>query len=135
MRILLDTNVVLDVLLKRVPWVNAASTIWQAIDDKQIDGYIAACTLTDIFYIARRLTDKSKAQAAVQVCLDAFHICPVEASTIEMALTLSGTDFEDNVQTAGAMQSNLEVIITRDPSGFEATTIPIMTLTNSSPNI
>jgi predicted nucleic acid-binding protein len=122
MRILLDTNIVLDVLLKRNPWVNTASIIWQAIDDKQIDGYIVACTLTDIFYIARRLTT----QTAVQICLNAFHICPVEQETLEKALTLPGNDFEDNVQIASAIQSNLEAIITRDPSGFSATNVPIM---------
>lgn len=112
MRTLLDTNVVLDVLLKRSSWLKTSSAIWQAVDDEQIDGYIGACTLTDIFYIARRLTNKAKAHAVIQVCLDAFHICPVKQNTLEMALTLPGKDFEDNVQIASAMQSNLEVIIT-----------------------
>lgn len=57
MRVLLDTNVVLDVLLKRQPFVEQASALWQACDEGQLVGYITASSLTDIFYIARRITD------------------------------------------------------------------------------
>jgi predicted nucleic acid-binding protein len=53
MRVLLDTNVVLDVLLKREPWVAEAQILWQANDDGSVAGYVVATTLTNIFYIAR----------------------------------------------------------------------------------
>ena len=98
MRVLLDTNVVLDVLLKRAPWVVEASAIWRANDDGRIVGYLMASALTDIFYIARRLAGKEAARAAVQTCLDAFEFCPVDRNTLEQAHLLSGTDFEDNPQ-------------------------------------
>ena len=55
MRILLDTNVVLDVLLKREPWVSEASAIWQANDDGRLVGHLMASALTDIFL--RRAAD------------------------------------------------------------------------------
>ena len=57
-RILLDTNVVLDVLLKREPWVSDASVIWQANDEGRLVGYLMASALTDIFYIACRLAGR-----------------------------------------------------------------------------
>ncbi len=57
MRLMLDTNVLLDALLSREPWVEAATLLWKANDEGKIQGYIAASSFTDIFYIARKLAD------------------------------------------------------------------------------
>lgn len=54
MRVLVDTNIILDDLLEREPFVRDAKALLQAIEDQQIQGYITATTLTDIFYIARK---------------------------------------------------------------------------------
>jgi predicted nucleic acid-binding protein len=126
-RLLIDTNVVLDVLLDRQPWVEKSKHVWQAIDDGLINAYITATTLTDIFYIMRKAADKTIAQQALQICLAAFDICPVERTTIEMALTETGDDFEDNTQIACAVQQQLEGIITRDKTGFVNAPIVVMT--------
>ncbi|HLB46163.1 MAG TPA: PIN domain-containing protein [Anaerolineales bacterium] len=95
MRVLLDTNVVLDVLLRRDPWLKEA--LWQANDDSRLVGYISASTLTDIFYVARKLAGLDAARRAVRICLDAFEICPIDRSTLELAAALSGADFKDNL--------------------------------------
>ncbi len=127
MRVLLDTNVILDVLLNRVPWVEAASVIWQAVDDNKITGYVMSCSLANINYIARRLTDNERASAAVRLCLDTFEICAVDQRTLIDAITLSGHDFEDDVQIACAMLYGLDAIITRDATGFQAAALPVLT--------
>ena len=49
MRVLLDTNVLLDVLLAREPWLAEAAAVWRASDDRRIVGYLTASTITDIF--------------------------------------------------------------------------------------
>ena len=54
-RILLDTNVVLDFLLDRVPFADAAATLWQANDAGKITAYVSAITPVNVFYIARKL--------------------------------------------------------------------------------
>lgn len=56
MRVLIDTNVLLDFLLQRELFFQDAERLFQAIDSGQILGYVTATTLTDIFYIARRHT-------------------------------------------------------------------------------
>jgi predicted nucleic acid-binding protein len=78
MRVLLDTNVLLDVLLKRDPWVTECSAVWQAHDEGQVVGHVMACAITDIFYIARRLAGLETAHTAVRICLEAFEICTVD---------------------------------------------------------
>ena len=126
MRVLVDTNVVLDVLLKRDPWAASASAMWKAIDDGQLVGYITASAITDIFYVARRLTDLDTAQEAVQTCLEAFEICAVDRQVLERAIGLAGKDFEDNLQIACAEADELDAIVSRDLEGFASTSITFL---------
>lgn len=126
MEILLDTNVILDVLLNREPWVKSASIIWRAIDEKRITGYIAACTLPSILYIAQRLEDEATALVALNLCLKTFEVCPVDRRTIDEAIQLPGKDFEDNIQIACAIFAGVAAIVTRDSAGFQATTVPAL---------
>ncbi|NOT63047.1 MAG: PIN domain-containing protein [Acidobacteria bacterium] len=125
-QVLFDTNVVLDALLKRSPWDADAAACWQAIDDGKILGCITASALTDIFYIARKHSGLTSAFDAVRVCLDTFAICQVDRRALEDALGLAGNDYEDNVQITCATLANLDLILTRDPSGFKNATMPIL---------
>ena len=125
MRILLDTNVVLDVLLKREPWQAEASALWRAVDGGQLTAYVPASAITDIFYVARRLTDIVRARQSVQVCLDAFNVGTVDRAVLERAQALSGSDFEDNVQIACAEANGLVAIVTRDPRDYEGSPIAV----------
>lgn len=118
MRILLDTNVILDVLLDRQPWVSDAAQIWQLCSAGQVDGYVCATSITNIFYIAHRLTDRARARAAIRLCIATFRVCPVDREALLRADSLSGDDIEDNLQIASAMIADLDAIITRDPEGF-----------------
>lgn len=127
MRVLLDTNVILDVLLNREPWVTDAAQIWRMCSDGRLNGWVCASSITDIFYIARRLTDVIRVRAAVGLCLATFMICPVERGTLEMADGMPGNDFEDNLQIACAIVNNIDVIVTRDPEGFQDSPIRVIT--------
>ena len=124
-RILLDTNVVLDVLLEREPWLTDARAIWEAVDEGRVRAHLPASVLTDIYYVATRLTNPSKARETVQVCLDAFEFCTVDQHLLEQAHQLSGSDFEDNVQIACAVRDGLEAIVTRDSEGFKTSSLSV----------
>lgn len=131
MRVLLDTNVVLDVLLQREPWVKESKAIWQASDEGRIIAYILASALTDIFYIARRLAGREKAREAVHTCLEAFEILPVDRQALEAAEALSGNDFEDNLQMACAGIAGLDAIVTRNKDDFKHASVPVLTPTEA----
>jgi predicted nucleic acid-binding protein len=125
--VLLDTNIILDVLLRREPWRVEADALWGANDVGQLTAYLTATTLTDIFYVARKASDVSRARQAVQLCLDVFEIAPVARITLERAQQLSGADFEHNVQIACAEAGALDAIVTRDKGSFAAATVPVLT--------
>lgn len=83
MRVLIDTNIVLDFLLQREPFFQDAELLFQAIASGQVIGYITATTLTDIFYIARRYTRSiEQARQAVAETLTVMEICPVNRAIL-----------------------------------------------------
>lgn len=108
----------LDVLTDRRPWVEDASRIWRAHERGHCVAHLTATTLTDIHYVAKRLSSTEKANRAFALCLRTFEIAGVDRETLEMASHLPGGDFEDNVQIACIQQVQLDGVVTRDADGF-----------------
>jgi len=126
-RVLIDTNIVLDFLLQREPFTQDAELIFQAIDSGQIIGYVTATTLTDIFYISRKHTRSvEQARQAVLETLTAMVICPVNRAVLESAFRSGLADFEDAVQIFSAVDQELDAILTRDAKGFLSSSIPVL---------
>lgn len=124
---LLDTNVILDVLLDRMPWSTDAAALWQAKLDGQFAAYVTAISLTDIFYITRRYAGREKAWQAVHSILDQLSVIPVGINELRLATTLDGNDLEDNLQIACAISRQLDLIVTCNLAGFPRNNIPILT--------
>lgn len=127
MRVLIDTNVLLDVLLQRQPWATDSDAVWQANDQGYLAGFISATVATNLFYIARRARGNSEALQAVRACLDSFEICPVDRAILEAAIALPGADFEDNVLIACAQAATLDGIVTRDKGDFTRSGLAVFT--------
>ncbi len=127
MRVLVDTNIVLDALLAREPFVEDARASLEATRSQQIQGYVAATTLTNIFYIVRRQTrNVERAREAVSMTLTLMEVCPVNRDILDAAFSSNLRDFEDAVQLACAMASRLDAIITRNAQDFAGATLPIL---------
>lgn len=129
MRVLVDTNIVLDFLLQREPFFQDAELLFQAIDVGEIVGYVTATTLTDIFYISRRYTRSvGQARQAVSEILTAMMICPVDRVVLESAFNSGLADFEDAVQIFSAVNQGSEAIVTLDAQGFLSSPIPVLSI-------
>jgi putative PIN family toxin of toxin-antitoxin system len=127
MRVLVDTNILLDDFLEREPFVEDAAALMEAIESERIVGYVTATTLTNIFYIARRQTRRIElARQAVSETLTLMEVCLVDRAILEAAFASNLRDFEDAVQLACAMASRLNAIITRNAQDFAAATLPIL---------
>lgn len=123
---MVDTNIILDYLLEREPFVTDAEALFEAIESQRIEGYITATTLTDILYIARKERGIAIAKQAVSRILVVMKICTVDRTILETAISSNLPDFEDAVQLACAMALNLDAIVTRDTQGFAGATLPIL---------
>ncbi len=127
MRVLLDTNVILDLLLEREPWRAEAMAIAEASADGRIQPHVSASSITDVFYISRRLVGVAKARRVVRACLDTLQVISVTRDLLDAADRRVGNDYEDNLQVECAIAARLDAIVTRDPKGFEGSPIPVMT--------
>ncbi len=124
---LLDTNVLLDLFLNRLPWAADMAVIWDAHRQGQIKAFAAAFAVPTIFYIVRKQAGLAKARTATNACLTTLDIAATNPATLLAAQAFSGLDFEDDLQIASAVEAGVDGIVTRDPRGFAASPIPIFT--------
>jgi predicted nucleic acid-binding protein len=127
MKVLFDTNVLLDAVLARVPFVENAAYLLESVELGKIQGFISATTVTDIHYLVNRHTKSAEiAIATISKLLILMEICSVDRDVIQQAVDLELSDFEDAVQVAAAMGDGLDAIVTRDVEGFVGSPILIM---------
>ncbi len=126
-RVLVDTNVVLDVLLAREPWASDARPVYAARDDRRVELCLLASTVTDVYYIVRMQAGRDKAREGVATCLQVYTVLAVSREVIERALARMGVDFEDDVQIAAADMEQVAYLMTRNVPDFAASPIPALT--------
>ena len=130
MKIIVDINVVLDVLLKRPSFYQDSFAVFRLIDQERLIGCISASVITDIFYIANKeIKDVETVYQAIENLAGIFSVVPVCESTIASALALRWKDFEDAVQFITAKESNVEYIITRNKADYVTSDIPCISPT------
>ena len=126
-RILFDTNVVLDVLLDRQPYVEASAAAWAAVETGIVEGLLAAHAVTTVHFLVRKEKGNIKAKRIISAILSVFGVATVDSVVIQEALQLPFSDFEDAVTAAAARVAGCECIVTRDPKGFRGS--PVRSLT------
>ncbi len=88
---------------------------------------MCAAALPTVFYVVRKQADLTRAHLAVVNCLRSLEIARVDRSTLEMATTFSGSDFEDNLHIACAVEGRIEAIVTRNGKDFAGSPVQILT--------
>jgi predicted nucleic acid-binding protein len=126
MRVLIDTNVVLDFLLGREPFAANTTRLFEQIDAGEIEGVVAATTITNIYYIVRKGAGDRVAEDAIAQILTDLTIAAVNREVLERSIALQFADFEDAVQYVCGVIHRVDAIVTRDQSGFIKATIPVV---------
>jgi predicted nucleic acid-binding protein len=128
MKVLVDTNVILDVLLKRAGLYTESFAVFRLLEQDKITGCVSSSAMTDIFYLVHKTQkDINIVYQGVEDLAAIFTIAPVFETTIKNALTLRWKDFEDAVQYTVARENSFDCIITRNTSDYECSDIPCMT--------
>lgn len=126
MKLLIDTNVVLDVLLKREPFFKAATEVLNLAQRSDVREYVSASAITDIYYIARRqMKDHAAVKDLLKRLLMVVSVAAVSEQEIQNALSLAWTDFEDSVQYSVALLNEMDGIVTRNPADYQGSNIQI----------
>ena len=124
MRVLFDTNVVLDVPPARAPHARAAALLTGRVEQGGLDGLLCAPTLTTIHYVAARTLGAGEARTAIGDLLRIFEIAPVTRAVLLDAVGLPFGDFEDAVLHEAARRAGAEAIVTRNGADFREATLP-----------
>jgi len=125
MKILFDTNVILDVLLDREPFSDDAAFLMSLVEQSDIIGFICATTVTTIFYLAAKTLGHQAASRHIRTLLKLFVVAPVNRIVLEGAAASKFKDFEDAVIHASAIHAGAEYIVTRNSVDFKESRLPI----------
>lgn len=125
MRVLLDTNIVLDFVLARQPFFAEADEIFVKLQNGEFEAFVSAITPINIFYTTRKEKDKSIAFAAVNELLNLVRITRSDNYIFQNALSLGFDDYEDAVQHECATTENLDAIVTRNVKDYVNASIKI----------
>lgn len=121
MKILIDTNIVIDALTSRTPWNESAEKIFLMAANNIVDMYITASAATDIYYLIRKhLHNTETAKQIMGKLYSLVGILEVKEEDIVEALASSITDYEDAVVEQVARRSDMECIVTRNQKDYEA---------------
>jgi predicted nucleic acid-binding protein len=127
MKVLLDTNIILDFALERQPYFEICEEIFSLVEMRILAGYISASTFGDLYYIIRKNKGRVSALSFLQKLFSICQIATVNSAAIEMALAINFRDFEDGIQYSTAIINQLEAIVTRNPQDFQVDRPRILT--------
>lgn len=125
-RVLIDTNVILDVLLDREPHLKSSKALWVAMEKGLAEGFLSPHALTTIHYLIGRGQNSGTAKRAVASLLRVFQVAAVNHVVIREALEIPSPDFEDAVTAAAARAAGCDFIVTRDPKGFRGSPVRVL---------
>lgn len=127
MVLLIDTNVIMDFIMKREPYAEDAIRMIDLCNRRQFTGYIAAHTISDLFYILRKDFSISQRKEMLKAICEIFEISGIDRRKILAALDNDGfTDFEDCLQMECALEIGADYIITRNLSDYANSEITVM---------
>jgi predicted nucleic acid-binding protein len=119
-KVLADTNVILDAIAAREPFRENAEKIFMLAAEEKIEGYITASSATDIYYIARKTLSAADAHTALRYIFCIFNIVDVYSRDCETALDSAIEDFEDALVMGCASKAEVDYIISRDNEFLQA---------------
>jgi predicted nucleic acid-binding protein len=125
-RVLFDTNVILDVLVGREPHAATAARLLSFADDGTLDGLVCADAVTTVDYVAVKIVGPRESRRLLSELLRICSVVPVDRAVLERALRLDFPDYEDAVVHEAALLAAAEGIVTRDAEGFSRGTLPVL---------
>ncbi|MDX9845402.1 MAG: PIN domain-containing protein [Tenuifilaceae bacterium] len=127
-RVLLDTNIIIDLLAKREPFDQDARKLFSFADNEKVNLFTSALSIANINYVLLRDKKPEEAKQILRKLKLLVGILSLNEKVISLALNDNNfKDFEDGLQYYSALENNIEIIITRNLKDFENSKIPVMT--------
>jgi len=125
LKIMFDTNIVLDLLMDRMPFSDSAVELFSKVEDGAIIGYLCGTTITTVCYLVSGSLGAARAQDEIRKLLGLFEVAPVNRLVLESALGIDFNDFEDAVIHEAACHVGADAIVTRNLKDYKKSRIPV----------
>ena len=128
-RVLIDTNVVLDALASREPFRADAEKLFMLAAEETFQGFVTANSVTDIYYLIRKSVSDVAAREGIRNLLQLFSVIDITGEDCEAALDSPVVDYEDALVAVCAVKIGIEYIVTRDEEFLQAPAgVPVVSL-------
>ncbi|MEW6540360.1 MAG: PIN domain-containing protein [Bacillota bacterium] len=124
MKILIDTNVIIDYLADRAPFADHSEQVLALCESGEVDGLVTANAVTDIYYVMRKVAGREKTLEAIQTLCSILDIADVGKADILNAMELDMPDYEDALAAQCAKRNKADCIVTRDVTGYANSPVP-----------
>ena len=125
-RVLVDTNIILDLLAQREEFYKDAQRLFTLADRKNVKLYISALSVANINYILTKVQGKDTARRILIQFKVLVEVLPFDDKITELALASDFTDFEDAIQYYTALENGLDIIVTRNKKDYKNVDLPIL---------
>ena len=127
-RLLIDTNIVIDLLSKREKFYNEAADLFSRADKNELELTISSLTFANTNYILTKLKSAKEAREILRKFKVLVELLSLDDKITELALIDDNfPDFEDGLQYYSAIENRIDVIITRNKKDFKNSKIPVLT--------
>ena len=127
MKVLFDTNVLIDVLAKREPFFTDSAQIWTLAERGILRGFVSVISFNNIYYIVRNLRNHKTAERMMTLLRDTFSPVTLDEQILNQAIDARFKDFEDAIQYFSAIRAAADCIVTRNISHFPTTDMAALT--------
>jgi predicted nucleic acid-binding protein len=124
MKVLIDTNIVLDVLYAREPFAEDAARVFKFCELRLIDGYVSALSIPNIVNVMRKEMDREKIRQTLDVLTGIFNIADLRGTELIKAAETDVADYEDAIRCVSAARIKADYIVTRNLKDFRSSMVP-----------
>jgi len=125
-KLYIDSDIILDLLLKRYDYYNNAAELMTKIDKRKYKGYTTPLVIANIHYIMTKFGGKKKSIKNIRKLRKLISILSIDEKIVDEALLSDNTDFEDAIQYITSEKNNIDFIITRNKGDFKNSKLPVL---------
>jgi predicted nucleic acid-binding protein len=126
MNVFFDTNVLMDVLLERHPFVAQSRSVWFLAERGKIRGLVSVLSFPNIYYVVRKALGADTASAMMGHLRDTFTPVPLDGQVLSQAIDGKFADFEDAIQYYSALRADADCLLTRNPDHFPPSGLQVL---------
>jgi len=126
-KLLIDTNIILDLLAKRYPFYDFAAELFSLADSNKVELYTSSISIINTNYILSKILSEKEVREILRKFRILVEVLPCDGKIIDLGLNSSFKDYEDAVQYFTAIESQMDIIITRNLKDFKNSKIPVLT--------